>query len=1136
MAFYADLHVHSKYSRATSRNCDLEHLALWARKKGIAIVGTGDFTHPAWQAEIKEKLVPAEPGLFRLRPDIERFVEEQLPAACRSERTTTRFMLSVEISTIYKKLDKTRKIHHLIYTPDFGAMGRVTASLARIGNIRSDGRPILGLDSRHLLEITLESDPGSYLVPAHIWTPWFAALGSKSGFDAIDDCYGDLAKHIFAVETGLSSDPPMNWRVSSLDRFRLVSNSDAHSPEKLGREVCVFDTDLDYFALRRALETGEGYGGTLEFFPEEGKYHLDGHRSCEVRLSPNETRRHGGRCPVCGKPLTVGVMHRVEDLADRPEETTSPPATAGAATSLIPLPEILSEILEVGPKSRRVARHYETLLGRLGPELPLLNSVPIDDIRPAASPLFAEAVARLRREEVVREAGFDGVYGTIRLFEDGELHGFTRGQSLFGDAKAPPRAPARESASAAAGPAAAAAAAAAPVAEPAAKPAAELTAEAATEHGDTARPPSIPPGASPQPPEAVRPVPPVRGAAGDAPAGGSANVLAGLDADQRRAAEVVSGPLLVVAGPGSGKTRTLTHRIAHLVLSRRAAPPECLAITFTRRAADEMRERLRTLLPEAWESVPIHTFHSFGSSVLREHWNLAGLQRGFRVATEADRIGLLRDALDVTERRARSHLAAISRARRTAATGAGVHRPVRSERGARPGAGNGAGNGPSAEAGDGDGAEAEAGTEVAETYRREMELRNWVDFDDLVILAADVLQCEPAVRAEYRSRHPFVSIDEYQDVDAQQVRLVRQLAPPDGNVCAIGDPDQAIYRFRGADVRFFSAFREHFPGARVARLARNYRSDRNIVALSSQVLSGSGSGSGPGSVPVLEDAPELVVLHEAPTEKAEAEFIVQSLEQALGGHSFFSIDSGRSADGEGQDRSFSDFAVLYRTEAQAAPLAEALERSGMPFQQRSHRRLLDHPGVATLVDALRAAPEAGSLLERIEALRSGDGDGDGDGGAAEARAARALLGPVAEACGDDMDRFLAELALGTEVDTWDPRADRISLLTLHAAKGLEFPVVFIAGCEDGLLPLEWGKPDPADLEEERRLFYVGVTRAKSKLFLTRARKRLARGKVRERAPSPYLADIEERLLERRRTRLTEREAKGPDPQLDLFAS
>ena len=1101
MAFYADLHVHSKYSRATSRNCDLEHLAFWARKKGIAIVGTGDFTHPAWRAEIREKLVPAEPGLFRLRADIERSVEERLPAACRSAGTTTRFMLSVEISTIYKKLDKTRKIHHLIYAPGFEAMDRVTASLDRIGNLKSDGRPILGLDSRHLLEITLESDPGSYLVPAHIWTPWFAALGSKSGFDAIDDCYGDLAKHIFAVETGLSSDPPMNWRVSSLDRFRLVSNSDAHLPEKLGREVCVFDTDLDYFALRRALETGEGYGGTLEFFPEEGKYHLDGHRSCEVRLSPNETRRHEGVCPVCGKPLTVGVMHRVEDLADRTGEE-APPATAGAMRSLVPLPEILSEILEVGPKSRRVAQHYESLLGRLGPELPLLNSLPLEDIGPASSPLVAEAVARLRREEVVREAGFDGVYGTIRLFEDSELRRFTRGASLFGEE---PSAPRRRAGS-----------------DPApsrAEPARNENAASPPRDGSTTESPSplpAPASTSDSVSAAHRgPAASVSFARDRAPAAGAGMVLAGLDGDQRRAAETVSGPLLIVAGPGSGKTRVLTHRIAHLVRSGRAIASECLAITFTRRAAGEMRERLRDLLPDVREQVAIHTFHSYGLSLLREHWNAAGLQRGFRIASEAERIGLLRDSFGVSERSARTRLGAISRVRRTAV--AAIASRARAA------------------------AEGETGEieDVADAYRREMELRNWVDFDDLVIQAADLLESEPAVREECRRRHPFVSIDEYQDVDAHQARLVWHLAPPEGNICAIGDPDQAIYRFRGADARHFAQFRDDRPGTQVVRLTRNYRSDSNIVTLSSQVMARTGSEH--RAIPVAGEAPELVTVHEASTEKAEAEFIVQSLEQALGGHSFFSIDSGRSTETPERDLSFSDFAILYRTEAQAAPLVEALARSGMPFQQRSHRPLLDQPGVATLVDALQqGCADARPVWERLESVVRPGVHRKAEAGAemkeVEIRAACELLRPVAEAYEGNLEGFLADLALGTGIDTWDPRADRISLLTLHAAKGLEFPVVFIAGCEDGLLPLTWGTPDPADIEEERRLFYVGVTRAKSKLVLSRARKRQWRGKVRDLPPSPYLADIEERLLERGRVRLPERESKGPKPQLDLFPS
>ena len=1105
MTFYADLHVHSKYSRATSRNCDLEHLALWARKKGIGVVATGDFTHPAWRAELKDKLVPAEPGLFRLRPDLERFVEERLPPACRSASTTVRFMLSVEISTIYKKLDRTRKIHHLIYTPDFESTDRVVDRLSRIGNLHSDGRPILGLDSRHLLEIALESGPGSYLVPAHIWTPWFAALGSKSGFDAIDDCYGDLARHIFAVETGLSSDPPMNWRVSQLDRFRLVSNSDAHSPEKLGREVCVFDTELDYFALRRALETGEGYEGTLEFFPEEGKYHLDGHRNCRVRLSPGETRAHDGLCPACGKPITVGVMHRVEDLADRPEET-APPETAGTMQSLVPLPEILSEIHQVGAKSKRVAQHYESLLGRLGPELPLLNALPLEDIAPASSSLVAEAVSRLRRQEVIRHAGYDGVYGTIRLFEDAELHRATRGAPLFGQesevarsgagagehapSSGEPRGPARAREPTASS--------SLPGGEPArtsgetgalvvGRPAGSIgEKEVASHEVGLPNPEALPvaPSGAPGVPSRGPHAPPDHRRAG---------VLAGLDDEQRLAVETLDAPLLVVAGPGSGKTRTLTRRIAHLVTNHAVDPARCLAITFTRRAAGEMRDRLRTLLPDAWERVALHTFHSLGLSILTAHHNAAGLQRGFRVASEAERTRLLRDALGISERRARGRLSAISRAKRTAAS------PLD-----------------------------EVPGEVMEAYQGAMEARNLCDFDDLVARAAHALESDPGIREQYRRRYRWISVDEYQDVDEQQVRLLKQFVAPDGNLCAIGDPDQAIYGFRGADVRFFSEFRRDFPQTRVVRLNRNYRSDRNIVALSAQVIGR--SGSMPASVPVVDVTRDLVTLHEAPTERAEAEFIVQSLEQALGGHSFFSIDSGRSTGADGPALSFSDFAVLYRTGAQVPALVEALRRSGMPFQHRSHRLLLEHPGVIAAIDALRESPGRGPVGERLEAACLADGPRD-----AQVLEAYELLRPVAVACGDDLERFLSDLALGTEADTWDPRADRISLLTLHAAKGLEFPVVFIAGCENGVLPLTWGKADRSVRAEERRLFYVGVTRARTRLYLCRARKRLWRGKVRELPPSPYLADIEERLLERRRSRIPGKRADGEDGQMKLFS-
>ena len=444
--FHADLHIHSKFSRACSKDCDIEHLSWWALRKGLRVLGTGDFTHPAWAAELRETLVPAEPGLFRIRPDLEKRLFRDTPASCAG---TVRFMLSVEISTIYRRDDRTRKVHHLLYAPGFDAADRITAALARIGNLASDGRPILGLDSRDLLDITLSAGPGCFLVPAHVWTPWFAVLGSKSGFDAVRDCYADLADHIFAVETGLSSDPPMNWACSSLDGYRLVSNSDAHSPPMLGREATVFDTELDYFSIAAALRTGNGLAGTVEFFPEEGKYHLDGHRKCGVRVDPEQTRALDTLCPQCGKPLTVGVLHRVAELADRPPGYR-PPGAAGF-TNLIQLPYIVGEILATGPKSKKVTGEVGRLVAALGPELSILRDVPLDDVRRVGGSLLGEAIARLRRGEVIRDAGYDGEYGTIRLFQPDELHevalfslaGAGRTRSCRTGQGAPPRRPPR---------------------------------------------------------------------------------------------------------------------------------------------------------------------------------------------------------------------------------------------------------------------------------------------------------------------------------------------------------------------------------------------------------------------------------------------------------------------------------------------------------------------------------------------------------------------------------------------------------------------------------------------------------------------------------------------------------------------
>jgi DNA helicase-2/ATP-dependent DNA helicase PcrA len=409
MSFYADLHVHSRYARATSRNADLVELAWWARRKGITVLGTGDFTHPAWLEELKERLVPAEAGLYRLRDELERGVVERLPSSCRGP---LRFLLATEVSTAFHRDGRARRMHHLLYVPGLEAAVDLGERLGRRGNLAEDGRPTLAMDAAELLEATLERGDGAYLVPAHLWTPWVGVLSATTGFDSIEACYGELADHIFAVETGLSSDPPMNWRVSALDRFRVVSYSDAHAPSRLGREATELDTELDYTAIRGALESGEGFGGTIDLFPEEGRYHLSGHRRCGVRLEPAEARRRGLRCPVCGKRLTMGVLQRVEDLADRPEDAR--PAGAAPCRNLLPLDELVAGIAGVGRTSKTVRGTVDAMIERLGPELPLLERVPLEAIEEAGFPAEAEAIGKVRRGEVVRVSGFDGEYGSIR--------------------------------------------------------------------------------------------------------------------------------------------------------------------------------------------------------------------------------------------------------------------------------------------------------------------------------------------------------------------------------------------------------------------------------------------------------------------------------------------------------------------------------------------------------------------------------------------------------------------------------------------------------------------------------------------------------------------------------------------------
>ncbi|MEU7955803.1 UvrD-helicase domain-containing protein [Micromonospora humida] len=1050
--FVADLHIHSKYSRACSRDLTLPNLGWWARRKGIGVLGTGDFTHPAWYDHLRETLQPAEPGLYRLGPEAEADIARRLPPrlADAAEADPVRFMLSVEISTIYKRDDRTRKVHHLIYLPDLDAVARFNTALGRIGNLGSDGRPILGLDSRDLLEITLDASPDGYLVPAHIWTPWFSALGSKSGFDAIADCYADLAEHVFAVETGLSSDPAMNWRVGSLDRYRLVSNSDAHSPPALAREATVFSSARDYFAIRDALRTGDGLAGTIEFFPEEGKYHADGHRLCGVNWSPERTRAAGGRCPECGKPLTVGVLSRVEELADRPDGHR--PEHAREVTHLVPLAEILGEINKVGPRSKKVEGKLNELVAALGPELEILTRTPVAEIGRVGGELLAEGIGRLRRGDVRRVPGFDGEYGVITLFDPAELGGAAgAGQETLFDVPVPAQRRPTE-----------------PAAKPKAKRPAAAKAEPKPKPAPTPPPPPI--ASTPSPHEPFEPM-----LAGMEEVG--TGLLDRLDAMQRVAASAPGGPLLIVAGPGTGKTRTLTHRIAYLCAELNVFPEQCLAITFTRRAAEELRHRLDGLLGPVAEDVTVGTFHSLGLAILRENAAAAGLPEGFRIADDAERAA----------------------------------------------------------------ARTEAGDDQAR-YTALLRKQDLVDLDELLTLPVALLKGDKKLVRDYRERWRWIFVDEYQDVDAVQYDLLRLLSPADGNLCAIGDPDQAIYSFRGADVGYFLRFSEDFTDARLVRLNRNYRSSAPILAAAVQAIAPSSLVRGRRLDPArLDPEAPLVGRYPAASVADEADFVVRTVDDLVGGLSHRSLDSGR-IDGRTTSLSFSDIAVLYRTDAQAAPIVDALARANIPVQKRSHDRLRDRPGVLAIARELRHTDgSTGGLPARVRAagqvlaerFAAPTLDAAGTVRPEDVRTAVDLLAPLARRCGDDLELFLSQLATGAEVDALDPRAEAVTLLTLHAAKGLEFPVVFLVGVEDGLLPLRWpgSTPDDDAIAEERRLFFVGLTRAQDRLYVSHAARRVRHGTERDCRPSPFLDVVDPGLFER----FGEAEPRRPkDRQLRLI--
>jgi DNA helicase-2/ATP-dependent DNA helicase PcrA len=925
---FIDLHIHSRYSRATSKALTPANLSRWAEIKGLSLLGTGDLTHPAWRRELAESLEERDDGFYSLRgqPDGPRFIP------------------TGEVSAIYKQDGRTRKIHLVIISPDLAAADEFSRLLGAFGRLEADGRPILGLTARQILDIALTSHPATQVVPAHIWTPWFSLFGARSGFDHLEECFGDLSLHITALETGLSSDPDMNRLVSALDSRALISSSDAHSPEKLGREATIIRGPLTRTALAEALAGGQALGGTVEFFPEEGKYHLDGHADCGPPLTPAETRALGGLCPVCGRPLTIGVLHRISQLADRDR----PGGPRLPDQHLLPLAELLGQIFGRGPTSRGPTRSYELLTREFGGELPLLLEAGLDDLGTAGGPLLRLGVERMRQGRVTAVGGFDGRFGTITAIGPEDRAALAGQGRLFQGAA--------------------------------------LDRNSATCETKQASSPKQRAGEMPQLPLSET---------DSALFNSTSDMGPGLspgDESQDRAVTSRAPALAVVAGPGGGKTLVLVRRAAWLIQTGLARPEEVLMTTFTRKAAEDLAPRLAAVLPGLGRAVKITTLHGLAHEFLktaRPDWSLA----------PAD---FLTDLLKRTARPAGLTPAAL-----TNLISLAKNRQKPDQLPAR----------------------------ALESYQAALTERRLWDFDDLILLAA------PPTARPFRA----VLVDEFQDLSPAQFDfLARLLGPagPDrpGALTVIGDPDQSIYSFRGADPDLADRLAALPGGLTTVTLSANYRSTSTILKASESLWP---QADRPGRRAARGETGPEITRAVLPTAGGEAAYVVKRLTAHLG---LLKLGLGASNRQDAEfmpGLNFGDIAILFRLRALGPPVAEALTAAGLPWQM----------------------------------------------------------------CGDDPL---------TAADHLDWTADKISLLTMHAAKGLEFKLVFVIGVEAGLCPYlrpareaPENSPDPEP--EERRLFYVALTRARDRLYLTRAARRRLYGQTLAGEPSPFWSALPREL-------------------------
>jgi DNA helicase-2/ATP-dependent DNA helicase PcrA len=942
MRFVADLHIHSRFSRATSKDLDVKNILRSALRKGLSLVATGDFTHPAWFQELTEQLKEDGSGLLRPKKEVLVSASEGLPANLLRD---VKFILEVEISSIYKAYGKVRKVHTLVYMPSFESARRFAQSLGRLGNIASDGRPIVGLDPQKILEIAKNADDRAFLVPAHIWTPHFSLFGSESGFDSIEECFGEATGQIFALETGLSSDIVMNRRWSALDRFALVSSSDAHSPSKLGREATIFGCELLYDGVLKALRGHGGLSGTIEFFPEEGKYHLDGHRKCNARMSPEETRRFGGRCPVCGQPVTRGVLGRVEALADR--EVTQVPAHFPPQTCLIPLEEILSEIYEQGCSSKAVQSAYEALIGEIGAEIDCLAFCDLSAFDGFG--LLKEAIKRMREGRVRVSAGYDGEYGEIRVFDPQEIkalkgQGFLFDIGSVGAGKSLFVAPAKGIES-------------------------KRDLLGFKERGEER-----------------------------------------LSKEQEEAVSDLEAHCLVVAGPGTGKTKTIVARAQRTL---KAFPhARLLVLTFTNKAAEEIKARLDDGVRS---KVFVGTFHAYA---LKE---LARIRSDFRIVSQTEIVEKLRDV--VPEQTLLSP--------------------------------------PDAQIVDWEGR-----LESPEIIEALLSF-GISSLPFLVPMLLHKLRSDEGIARAISEKNPFVLVDEFQDVSADQFFLLLELIKRGCRLFAVGDPDQNIYAFRGTFPKIFEKAKEAIHGLKVFELFTSFRVPGKALDLAKHVLKGASLGSAEG-VRATRKAGQTPKLFSAKNRREETSFVARKIYELVGGLLMHEERSGAVRLAPGQ------IAVLARTHETLAPFVRAIEASGIPCWTVLDRPMWEVPLVQDALSALQIAPPDCDALQCIKDIVAGS---------EEDTARRVLLGFCK---GKTAKEALDNLLISRDTDSLGYVPEKVLCLTMHAAKGLEADCVFVVGLEDGIMPLDGSK-----LDEEKRLLYVTLTRTRDVLYLTCSNERMA---------------------------------------------